>query len=105
MATKKGTTTSSKLPKRFTPKERSAILTEAKTKRMTGPQVAEKFGIAAITYYVWRQQASERGWYGVGRRGGWTQPTDSRRSSPSRQLKRLLARILREVINEELARW
>lgn len=93
---------SQKVQKRHSAGQRAAILAEAKAGRMTGAEVAAKYGIAAITYYVWRQQAGERGWYGVGKRGGWAQTRESSQTIQSKQMKGLFDRILREVVDEEL---
>ena len=43
--------------KRRTPAEREKILAEAKAAKLTGKQVAEKYGISTVTYYLWRKKA------------------------------------------------
>ncbi len=43
--------------KHFTPEQRAAILAEAKEQKLTGTQIAEKYGISKVTYYLWRQKS------------------------------------------------
>jgi len=43
--------------KRRSPAEREKILAEAKAAKLTGKQVAEKYGISTVTYYLWRKKA------------------------------------------------
>lgn len=92
-----------KPPNRYTPKQRAAILAEAKAKGLTGDQVAAKHGIAKVTYYLWRKQAGAHGWYGVGRRVAWTPtPRKSRGELPS-ALKRQVREIVAQVVRDEVA--
>ncbi|HTK30712.1 MAG TPA: transposase [Candidatus Saccharimonadaceae bacterium] len=44
--------------KRFTPEQRAAILAAARAQKLTGKQVAKKYGIAAVTYYLWRKKSA-----------------------------------------------
>ena len=91
-----------RVPKRYTPKHRAAILAEAKVKRMTGNQVAAKYGIARITYYLWRRQAGARSWYGVGRRVAWTPTPATARVRLPLTLKRRVREIAARVVREEI---
>ena len=43
--------------RRFTPAERQRILATARRENLTGAQVAQRYGVAAVTYYLWRQKA------------------------------------------------
>ena len=43
--------------KRHSPEEREKILAEANASKLTGKQVAEKYGISTLTYYLWRKKA------------------------------------------------
>jgi len=102
MPKKKSVRKGSKPPKRYSQKQRAAILAEAKAKRLTGDQVAAKYGIARITYYLWRRQAGERDWYGVGRRVAWTPtPRKTGEQLPS-ALKRKVREIVAQVVREEV---
>ena len=91
-----------KTPKRYTRKQRAAILAEAKAKRLTGDQVAAKYGIARITYYLWRKQAGARGWYGVGRRVAWTPTTEKTGARLPSALKRKVRDVVAQVVREEI---
>jgi transposase-like protein len=42
--------------KRHSAAEREKILAEAKAAMLTGKQVAEKYGISTVTYYLWRKK-------------------------------------------------
>ena len=87
--------------RRFTPKERAAILADAKRNRLTGAQVAAKYGISAITYYIWRQRAGAT-WYAVGRRGP-AGLKGARRKSVPRATRDRIARVISEVAAIEIA--
>src|SRR6266571_4996420 len=103
MATRKATKKQHKSPKRYSRKQRAVILAEAKAKGWTGNQVAEKYGIARITYYLWRTKAGARGWHGVGRRVAWTPTVRKAREKLPSKLKRGVRAIVAQVISEEVA--
>jgi len=50
--------------RQFTPEQRAEILAAAKVGKLTGKQVAEKFGISQVTFYLWKSKA------GLGRKPG-----------------------------------
>lgn len=45
-----------KATRRFSDAERQRILTTAEREGLTGNQVAKKFGISTVTYYLWRKK-------------------------------------------------
>lgn len=45
-----------KARKQYSPEKRAEIMTDAKTNELTGKQVAEKYGISMVTYYLWRKK-------------------------------------------------
>lgn len=47
--------------RQFTPEQRSTILAAAKTQKLTGKQVAAKFGISQVTYYLWKSKDARPG--------------------------------------------
>ena len=89
--------------KRHSVAEREKILAEASALKLTGKQVAEKFGISAVTYYVWRMQAG---------RGPRCAPTNKctlataaeakLRAAVRAKVTGLLPRILEEEVNRLL---
>jgi transposase-like protein len=42
--------------RRYSPAERQRILAAARRAKLTGAQVAKRFGISPITYYVWKKK-------------------------------------------------
>ncbi len=80
--------------KRSSPARRAAILADAKVNRLTGKEVAKKYGISAAIYYLWRRQIGAK-WYGVGNRTSWK----TRRGESGGVA---LGRIVRQVIQEEM---
>jgi transposase-like protein len=92
----------SKASKRHTPMERAAILATAKAERLTGDQVAANYGIARITYYLWRRQAGARGWYGVGRRVAWTPTAGKAGERLPSALKRTVREVVAQLVRQEI---
>jgi transposase-like protein len=43
--------------RRFSEAERQRILATSRREQLTGTQVARRFGISQVTYYLWRKQA------------------------------------------------
>lgn len=50
-----------KTRKQYSASKRAAILAEAKAKGLTGKDVAKKYGISMVTYYLWRKKAGGEG--------------------------------------------
>ncbi len=72
---------------RYSDTERRRILGTAKRESLTGEQVAKKFGISTVTYYLWRKKA------GTGKR-----PRRGPRAAMSRRDSRDLSGQLREAV-------
>lgn len=49
-----------KLRKQYSPEKRAAILAEASDEQMTGKQVAAKYNISVVTYYLWKKKGGAR---------------------------------------------
>jgi transposase-like protein len=96
-----------KTRKTYSPKERAAILAEAKAKRMTGREVAEAYGISMVTYYLWRKKAGASSRQPRGRRvtagpSGHGSASEMRKVIKER-VRMLAPAILREEVLEYLA--
>jgi transposase-like protein len=92
--------------KRHSPAEREKILADAKAAKLTGKQVAEKYGISTLTYYLWRKKAGSGGRKAPGKNGTLTSAAESKlRSAVRAKVTGLLPRILDEEVERILGRW
>ncbi|MEO7867221.1 MAG: transposase [Candidatus Eisenbacteria bacterium] len=46
-----------KVRKQYSPEKRAAILAEAREQKLTGKQVAAKYHISMVTYYLWKKKS------------------------------------------------
>jgi transposase-like protein len=81
-----------KARKIYPAKRRAAILAEAKTKGLTGNDVAKKYGISMMTYYNWRKKAGAV----VGHAGKRVAATTSRSGSTG-EMRRVIKERVRLV--------
>jgi transposase-like protein len=90
--------------KRYTPAEKAKILAAAAAEKLTGAQVAKRFGVAVLTFYRWRGPVRSDA---VGRRtkrGPGRPPGSGKlrvnesavRKAVQAQIKKVLPRIIRE---------
>lgn len=58
MAAKKSASKKARKPrKQYSPEKRAEILAEAKAQKLTGKQVAAKYNISMVTFYLWKKKA------------------------------------------------
>ena len=88
----------SKKRQRFTPAERTRILTAAKTEGLTAKQVKSKYGVSTVTYYLWRRKAGLTANSRVGRKSSLTASS----VTSSAGLERMLRNAVRERIQATL---
>src|SRR5689334_3280542 len=89
--------------KRFSAAERAKILAAAKKANLTGKQVAAKYGISMVTYYVWKKQAGQGGHKAPTRTSGFSGAAESKlRAVVRAKVTRLLPRILKEEVDRIL---
>jgi transposase-like protein len=96
--------------KRYTPAEKAKILAAAAKEGLTGEQVANKFGIAQLTFYKWRgpvrsDALKRRGNPGPGRPPGTGKVLVDEaavRQAIRAQLQKLLPQIIREEVEAAL---
>jgi transposase-like protein len=91
--------------RRFSPAERERILTEAKRDQLTGKQVAKKFGISQVTYYLWRKNA----WPAIDkaaravRQSGVIDVADEIRRELRTHVQRMVPDVIRTEMNSVMA--
>ena len=91
--------------KRFSPAERAKILAAARAANLTGKQVAAKYGISTVTYFVWKKQAGLGGRKAGTKTRALTGAAESKlRSVVRAKMTRLLPRILKEEVDRILGR-
>ena len=91
--------------KRRSPAEREKILAEAKAAKLTGKQVAEKYGISTLTYYLWRKKAGSVRRKAPGKNGTLTSAAESKlRTAVRAKVTGLLPKILDEEVERILGR-
>ena len=89
--------------KRFSPAERAKILAAARAANLTGKQVAAKYGISTVTYFVWKKQAGQGGRKAATKTRALASVTESKlRSVVRTKVTRLLPRILKEEVDRIL---
>ena len=91
--------------KRHSAEEREKILAEAKAANLTGKQVAEKYGISTLTYYLWRKKAGSVRRKAPGKNGTLTSAAESKlRTAVRAKVTGLLPKILDEEVERILGR-
>jgi transposase-like protein len=96
--------------KRYTPAEKAKILAAAAAGKLTGDQVAKKFGVAPLTFYRWRgpvrsDALKRRGKRGPGRPlgSGKARVEESAvRRAVQAQIKKVLPQLIREEVEVAL---
>jgi transposase-like protein len=89
--------------KRFTPEQRAAILSEASGQKLTGKQVAKKYGISTVTYYLWRKQSGRITW-GPGRPRGTKGSGDGIADAARTAVREKVREVLPGIVRDEVAR-
>ena len=93
-----------KARKRHSPAEREKILADAKAANLTGKQVAEKYGISTLTYYLWRKKAGSVR-KAPGKNGTQASNAESKlRTAVRAQVTGLLPKIIDEEVKRILGR-
>ena len=91
--------------KRHSPAEREKILAEAKAAHLTGKQVAEKYGISTLTYYLWRKKAGSDVRRTLSKNGTLSSAAESKlRAAVRAKVTGLLPKILDEEVDRILGR-
>jgi transposase-like protein len=94
-----------KLRKRYTPAERGKIMAEAKAAGLTGKQVAEKYGVSAVTFYLWRKKVGNGRSRSAGRNGTLASVTEAKlRAAVRAKMAGMLPKILNEEVDRVLGR-
>lgn len=96
--------------RRYTPAEKANILAVARSEGLTGAQVAKKFGVSTLSYYLWRKQSgtSKRGGAKPGRRagvagsGGATGGTIDIAELIRREVRSQIDRMLPQILESEV---
>jgi transposase-like protein len=89
--------------KRYSPAERKMILADALAGKLTGNQVAEKYGISALTYYLWRKKTAPGRRAAPGRNGAIASTAETKlRAAVRAKMTGLLAKILDEEVDRIL---
>ncbi len=91
--------------KRFTSAERAAILADAGANGLTGAQVAKKYGISTVTYYLWRSKNKKaaRASRGSGRsRTGQVSIKSSMRAAVRERIRASIPDIVRAEVSAYL---
>ena len=91
--------------KRHSPAEREKILAEAMAAKLTGKQVAEKYGISTVTYYLWRKKAGSVRGKTPSKNGTFASTAESKmRTAVRAKVTGLLPKILDEEVERILGR-
>jgi transposase-like protein len=91
--------------KRHSAAEREKILAEAKSAKLTGKQVAEKYGISTVTYYLWRKRAGSVRPSAPGKNGVLASAAEAKlRTAVRAKVTKLLPKILDEEVDRILGR-
>jgi len=91
--------------KRHSAEEREKILAEAKAAQLTGKQVAEKYGISTLTYYLWRKKAGSGPRKAPSKNGTLASTAESKlRAAVRAKVTGLLPKILDEEVDRILGR-
>ena len=91
--------------RRHSPAEREKILAEAKAANLTGKQVAEKYGISTLTYYLWRKKAGSVSRKAPSKNGTLANAAESKlRAAVRAKVTGMLPKILDEEVNRVLGR-
>jgi transposase-like protein len=99
----KAGTRKAKQRKRYSPSERKTILADALAGKLTGKQVAEKYGISALTYYLWRKKTAPGRRAAPGRNGAIANTAETKlRAAVRAKMTGLLAKILDEEVDRIL---
>lgn len=108
--TTKTTAQRSDRSRRYTPAEKANILSVARSEGLTGAQVAKKFGVSTLSYYLWRKKAGTperrgaksgrpaRAVGGVGTAGGAINIAELIRREVRSQIDRMLPQILESEV-------
>lgn len=101
--TKKAAKKTRKPRKQYSPEKRDEIMADAKSNKLSGKQVAEKYGISVMTYYLWTKKA-----------GGLSRATKASRrllplgagfeSQVRAAIEAKVRELLPEIVNRELQR-
>jgi len=89
--------------KQFTPEQRAKILAEARVQKLTGKQVAKKYGISMVTYYLWRSKAGGRRRRAQARlRGSHVDLSSQVRSEVQTRVRQILPGVVRAEVSSYL---
>lgn len=97
-----------RMRRRYTDQERGAILAAAKRDGLTGAQVQKRFGVSAITYYLWRKKAgtSKQGPRRRARTGRRPGARDTSLTALVRQeVQAKVQQVLPAILREEVAAY
>ncbi len=87
---------------RVTDTRRQEILQIAAREGLTGAQVAKRFGISQVTYYLWRKKAGLKGRARRGRASG-AAPVVGMAGTIRAQVRSAIQAMLPQLISEEIA--
>lgn len=96
--------------KRFSDAERKNIIATAQRQGLTGDQVAKKFGISTVTYYLWRKKAGTNTHGRQGRRPtatavvDWRDLTGQLREAVRTKVREMLPSIIEQEIGASFGR-
>lgn len=96
--------------KRYTPAEKAKILAAARNEKLTGAQVAKRFGVSPLSYYTWRKKAGAAARRGPkagsrtrGRRvGARVQGSANLSEMVRRAVQAQIARVLPQILQSEV---
>ncbi len=100
----------SKRGTRYTPAQKARILAAAKKERLTGAQVAKRFGVSTLTFYRWRGPIRSDAVKRAGKQRGPGRPKGSGKvkvdvETVRREAEARVRKILPKVIQEEVAAY
>jgi transposase-like protein len=93
---------------RYSKEKKAEILAAAKKDKLTGEQVAKRFGISTLTFYRWRGPVRKAAIARHGRKRGPGRPKGSGKvkvdaAAVRREVQAQVRRLLPQIIREEVA--
>jgi transposase-like protein len=94
---------------RYSKEKKAEILAAAKKDKLTGEQVAKRFGISTLTFYRWRGPVRKAAIARHGRKRGPGRPKGSGKvkvnaAAVRREVQAQIRKMLPQIIREEVAR-